>query len=49
MRRKLLGTALVLFFLYIIVVIARDSLPLDDWVTRKGHHHVPPGGSESEG
>ena len=48
MGRKLLGTALLLLLLGIIVLIARDNLPLGNRVTWKGHHEVPAGGP-SEG
>lgn len=45
MGRKVLGTALVLVFLGIIALIARDHLSLDDWTAHKGNDEVPSGES----
>lgn len=48
MGRKLLGTVLVVFFLYVIALIARDNLSLDDWTAGKGDDETPLGDSEVE-
>ena len=48
MGRKLLGTALLLFLLSVVFLIARDNLSLEDWHS-KSDQEVPPGDSESQG
>ena len=48
MGRKLLGTALVLFLLSVMFLIARDNLSLEDWHS-KSDQEVPPDDSESQG
>lgn len=48
MGRKVLGTAVVLLFLGIIVVIARHNHSLEDWKTSESPGQDPAGGSESE-
>ena len=42
MGRKVLGTTLVLVFVGVSVLIARDHLSLDDWTAHKGDDAEPP-------
>ena len=49
MRRKVLGTAVVLLFLGIIVVIARDNHSFEHWKISKRPAEVSHGDSESGG
>ena len=49
MGRKVVGTAILLLFLGIIVLIARDNLSLDDWQASRNHDEVPPGDPETGG
>ena len=45
MIRKLLGATLVLLILGIVVLVARDNLSLEDWMTSKGDDEALPGDS----
>ena len=48
MGRKLLGTVPVLFLLYVIALIARENLSLDDWTASYAGGEDFPGNSEVE-